>query len=395
MRTTVNSTKIIKQANEHLVLAALHKNEPISVEDIMSITRLSRPTVLNIIKGLDAKELIVKAGLGESIGGRQPYLYTLNLNKYFAVGIDLEYPPVRIAFSDLKGKILFTQSWENGPGDTMQNIQDNLVEAIRAGMRRLNIISSNLIGIGLGIPGQVNINNNQATRMDRMKQWKHEDIAAYLSKEIGVQVLVRNDIHLLAASECRFQPTHPDTFLYIARRVGIGMSVFIAGKSYEGNFGNSGYIGHMVMNSEGDVCHCGKRGCLEQYATTHAIEKSYAKQKKLDGFVSYEDILLAAQHNEPQAQKVLHDAAVKMAEAIAAAIQLFDIQTAILGDWENDDSDYFFSLVKQNIEKLVSLSADTTLTILKGKLTSRAYALGGCLIMLNKFFKAPQLKLDS
>lgn len=393
MRTAVNNTKIIKQANTHLVLAALHKNQALSVEDIVSITRLSRPTVLNLLKELDSRELVSRAGMGESMGGRQPVLYALNLSKYFSVGIDLEYPPVRVVFSDLKEKILFTQTWENSAQDTVRDIENNLADAIREGMRRLEITAANLIGIGLGIPGRVDITQNKATTMDRLKQWNGEDIADFLNQEIGVPVTVRNDIHLLAASERKFQPSHPNSFIYVARRVGIGMAVFINGKSYEGNFGNSGYIGHVVMNPDGEVCVCGKRGCLELYATTGAIEKAYRTQ--IGRGRCYSEILGAAEQGDATARRILQEAGKMLGTAIANTMQLFDIQTAIIGDSESDDNKYFFDIVRENIEKRVSLAEDTQLTILRGKLTSKTFALGGCLLVLNRFFKAPQLKLES
>ena len=248
MRKAANSNKIIKQANEYLVLAVLLKNDPLSVEEIVTLSRLSRPTVLNILKELDTRGLIYRAGLGESMGGRQPIMYTLNLRRYFAVGVDLEYPPVRVAFSDLREKVLYSQEWDCLPGETMEDIEENLVNAIREGMRRLNIATENLIGIGLGIPGRVDIARNLAVRMDRMDHiWQGGDIAAQLSMKLGVPVTVRNDIHLLAAAERTVQPALPKNFLYVARRVGIGMAVFLNGKSYEGGFGNSGYLGHTCL----------------------------------------------------------------------------------------------------------------------------------------------------
>lgn len=152
MRKAANSNKIIKQANEYLVLAVLLKNDPLSVEEIVTLSRLSRPTVLNILKELDTRGLIYRAGLGESMGGRQPIMYTLNLRRYFAVGVDLEYPP--------GARRLFRPAGE-GPllpgvglpaGETMEDIEENLVNAIREGMRRLNIATENLIGIGLASP---------------------------------------------------------------------------------------------------------------------------------------------------------------------------------------------------------------------------------------------------
>ena len=110
-------------ANCHRRPAAEFSKRRLSVEEIVTLSRLSRPTVLNILKELDTRGLIYRAGLGESMGGRQPIMYTLNLRRYFAVGVDLEYPPVRVAFSDLREKVLYSQEWDCLPGETMEDIE--------------------------------------------------------------------------------------------------------------------------------------------------------------------------------------------------------------------------------------------------------------------------------
>ena len=310
-------------ANCHRRPAAEFSRRRLSVEEIVTLSRLSRPTVLNILKELDTRGLIYRAGLGESMGGRQPIMYTLNLRRYFAVGVDLEYPPVRVAFSDLREKVLYSQEWDCLPGETMEDIEENLVNAIREGMRRLNIATENLIGIGLGIPGRVDIARNLAVRMDRMDHiWQGGDIAAQLSMKLGVPVTVRNDIHLLAAAERTVQPALPKNFLYVARRVGIGMAVFLNGKSYEGGFGNSGYLGHTVLDPEGPACRCGQRGCLECYATTGAVEINYARGAERPA--DYDTIVSRAQEGEPLAMAVLGDAGVKLAMAVVNAMLLYD-----------------------------------------------------------------------
>lgn len=396
MRKTANSSRIIKKANESLVLSTLQKNDPLSVEEIASLTRLSRPTILNILKDLDAQQLIMQAGFGESAIGRQPMLYTLNLSSHFAVGVDMEYPPVRVVISDLREKILFSQEWENHNEDSMQDIVDDICSAIQTGMQKLGITAENILGIGFGLPGVVDIKKNQPVFLHRVQQWKHEDLASRLSSKIGAPVIVRNDIHMLAASEIKLHADMPQDFIYVARRVGIGMAVFIKGRSYEGMLGNSGLLGHTIADPLGDVCCCGNRGCLETYATVTSIEKNYKKLKRPQmATVRYAEILEAAHLGEPYAAQICNDAAAKMAIAIFNATQLYDIPNVILCDCD-DEEGVFFSLVREQLEQLSNSSGRSNLKITKGKLTSKNFALGGCSAVLKSFFnKTPQLKVES
>jgi DNA-binding MarR family transcriptional regulator len=64
-----NHTKVVKEANKFLVLSCIREYEPISQEQIVMRTRLSRPTVVNIVKELLEENLIEKSGYGESNGG--------------------------------------------------------------------------------------------------------------------------------------------------------------------------------------------------------------------------------------------------------------------------------------------------------------------------------------
>ena len=106
----------------------------------------------------------------------------------------------------------------------------------------------------------------------------------------------------------------------------------------------------------------------------------------------YDTIVSRAQEGEPLAMAVLGDAGVKLAMAVVNAMLLYDIQTVIIEDCVDDGT--FFAIVRENIEKLLGPSSDIQPRVLRGKLTGRTFALGGCSMIVNNFFKAPQLKVD-
>jgi predicted ArsR family transcriptional regulator len=89
-----NNSRTIKHANRHLLLDTIKQFEPITIENMVQKTRLSRPTILNILDGLTKRGIIQKVGYAESSGGRQPALFAFNLSHHFAIGIDFEFPPV-------------------------------------------------------------------------------------------------------------------------------------------------------------------------------------------------------------------------------------------------------------------------------------------------------------
>jgi len=391
VKNKANTSRIIKQANELLVLHALHENDELTVEDIMSITKLSRPTTLSLLKELHAQGLMEKAGLGESMGGRQPFLYKLDLTNYFAVGIDFEFPPIRLIISDLKEQIVYHKNWVSRRDISIPELEKDIADAVYEGLHKLSIGPDNILGIAFGIPGRVDVSKNKATAINRLQQWKSEDLVGFLAEEFKVPVIARNDIHLIAITEHRLQPSKPKTFIFIVRRKGIGGAVFIDGESYEGERGNSAFIGHVVVDPNGPDCHCGKKGCLELYAGIDGIEDVYAGRMALEEHVPYSQILESAKKGDAQAQYVISSATERLATVVASSVQMLDIGTVIFADEDHDESDYFFRLFASKLQDLVSQAEDTRLQILKGVSTQEIYALGGCISVLNTLFDAPEL----
>lgn len=81
MAQEINNSRMLKKANRHLVLCTLRDSDALSVEELVQRTRLSRPTVLKLLGELVEEGIAQKTGLGESMGGRQPMLYALDLNR--------------------------------------------------------------------------------------------------------------------------------------------------------------------------------------------------------------------------------------------------------------------------------------------------------------------------
>ena len=124
--------------------------------------------MLKLLGELEQEKIVERIGLGESMGGRQPMLYALNLRYHFAIGVDFEFPPMRIVFSDIKGNVVFSKQWEHNYGDNEVDVLNAILACIKDGMKALKISKENVIGIGMGIPGLVDINDNKPIGFARM-----------------------------------------------------------------------------------------------------------------------------------------------------------------------------------------------------------------------------------
>lgn len=386
-----NSYGLIKSANKALVLNTVKEYGPITTEDLVFRTRLSRPTILGTIRELSDDGLLAKAGFAESSVGRQPALFDLNTSKFFAVGIDFDFPPVRLALSNLKGELIYSREWVLDSQEEIPQIISSLIDNIHSSLSEAKIDKKDVIGIGLGLPAILNTNENKAVRIDRIRGWKNIPLKVRIEDATGLEVFSRNDAHLLGMVETSLLGQGVNNSLYVVHRSGIGMAVFINGKLYEGSYGNSGYIGHTVVDIHGPQCECGNFGCLELYCSKRAIKRAYLD---LGGSKeSYEGIVERALAGEATAFSVLHDAGTVLGYGISNAVKLFDSTHVIIGDERIEEENPFFTAICDTIHQNTADYAIQPIEVSLGQLTSSSFGLGGCHFVLDSFFHEPELKL--
>lgn len=385
-----NNSRIVKKANKFLVLEVIRKFSCVTVEGIVDSTNLSRPTVLNILKELTEESLVVKSGFAPAEIGRQPVLYSINTHGFFAIGIDVDDPPVHLAVSDLNGELVYSVDWQIDAGDTVDAIVQALVDQIRKAIEVTGIEVRKVLGIGLGLPAVMDINQNRTAIISRIKGWMDIPVARLIQEKTGIEVVVRNDAHLLGAAELSFIDSREDV-LYIIHRSGIGMAIYLNGELYEGGFGNSGYIGHTVIRADGRQCDCGQLGCLETYCSKRSIVERY--RETTGRSLAYIEIVREAETAEGAARTVLVEAGEAFGIGISNAIKHFDISTVIIGDLKIDEKHRFYQAIHDSVKRHTANYLITPPRILLGKLDEKHFGLGGCHFVLKRFFSDPKLKL--
>lgn len=389
-----NSTRLIKTANSHLILNVIRKADAVTVEDIVRTTHLSRPTVLNIIDDLLKRDIIERAGFAESGVGRQPFLYALSEDTYFAIGIDFEFPPVRLIVTNLSGTIRYAKKWDSSFDTEKGDIIQSLIQNIQLSLDTLHITIDNIIGIGLGIPGTINIERNTSEIISRIPEWNKTPLSEILSQHFPVPIYVRNDAHLMSmAAQANLVLDNQD-FLYIAYRTGIGMATIRDGKLCEGRYGNSGYIGHTTVDINGDLCSCGNRGCLETFVSKTTIENKYAQVKNLDKRIGFDSILQLASDGDPIAINILENAGMYFGIAIANSVKILDVPTVIIDGLRCPDDHIFIRCIEQTVNRYCLSYALEPIRIIPYQHEEGKYALGAAIFILDTFFQEPKLKLS-
>ncbi len=392
-RVAGNSIRVLKEANKYLVLQCIMTLAPLSTEDIIKNTGLSRPTVLNILRELEEEDVIIKDGFSESSGGRSAALLTLNGSKHYAVGIDFEFPTVRMVIANLKGEICSSKKLVYRKDIEKEELLQDFYLNLHAFIGDSGIDPAMLDGMGVGISGVIDSARGMSLTIERIANWSNVTLKDELERHFGIPVYIRNDVHLLGLVEKRlFLPDDLTDFIYVAIRSGIGSITYQHNKPMRGDKGNAGFIGHTTVNPEGALCHCGSRGCLETYAGQLAVEACY---RDLSGDqVSFNDVMRLSCEEDPCAIRVLKQAGFFFGIALANLVKTYEIPHVIIGCIPERDSRVFMQATEEALHDHIpdSLHLDAKLRI--GHLLEEQYALGGCYLVFEHMFSKPKLALS-
>ena len=258
-----------KEHNRKLVLRTIFSHENISRADIARMTNLTRSTVSDIVADLIDGGLVSEIGVGQSQVGKNPILLSLIEDSRWLIGLDLAQNQFRGAVVNLRGKIrdVVTVPVNEGGGT------DALLLVYQILDKLINGTSRSLIGIGVGAPGL--INTSEGIVVDAVNlNWRNLPLTRLLEQRYHLPVSILNDCHAAAIGEKTYGKDFQkdENLVLINVHHGIGAGIMINREIFQGDGGFAGEIGHIVVVHEnGEICRCGKQGCLETVASATAV----------------------------------------------------------------------------------------------------------------------------
>jgi glucokinase len=261
-------------------------------------------------------------------------------------GIDLGGTKIQTAVIDtageVKGEARRPTPTEGGPQDVAAAMVEAMVEAAKAA----GVESSELQGIGVGSPGDVDEKAGTVSSARNLPDWEGTfKLGEALEKDLGATVRIGNDVQVATEAEFHLGAGKDfDSLIGVFWGTGVGGGLILDGKPWLGR-GAAGEIGHMVIKRGGAKCPCGRRGCMEAYAGRLAME-SEARRRQEDGEKT--DLFkLMEKHNKPRltssiwGRAIDHDdklaielidrAIEALGTGIASAINLLDPEAIIIG----------------------------------------------------------------
>ncbi len=192
------------------------------------------------------------------------------MKKYY-VGIDLGGTFIKGGIVDNLGNILVEDKvpteCEKGGSMVALNIA-NLAKALLA---KVGLDTSAVEGLGMGVPGMIDGKAGRVIFSNNL-DWTDFAISEKVSALTGLPVKIANDANVAALGEVKFGAAkNYDDVIMLTLGTGVGGGIVVDGKLVEGNKGAGAELGHSVIEVGGEPCTCGRKGCLEAYASATAI----------------------------------------------------------------------------------------------------------------------------
>jgi len=208
---------------------------------------------------------------------KKVFIFNKNMNE-LAIGIDIGGTNTDIGLVNPDGKVLQRKGLKTQEYDDPKLYVRDMAEAIRALMSENGI--SEIAGVGIGAPnanfdsGCIGAN----TANLRMKQ--EIPMCDMLIDQLHVPVTLSNDADAAALGEHIYGGAKlMQHFVTITLGTGVGSGIFVDGHLIHGHGCMAGELGHAIVNPLSDrLCSCGRKGCLEMYASARGICQTYREE---------------------------------------------------------------------------------------------------------------------
>lgn len=278
----------------------------------------------------------------------------------YVFGVDIGGTTVKLGLFNIDGEVL--DKWEitTRKEDGGAYILKDIAESVEAKMTEKNIDKSDVTGVGMGVPGPV---KEDGTVMKCVNLgWGMFNAAEELSGLLGLPVKAGNDANMAALGEYwQGGGKEYKSIIMVTLGTGVGGGIIINGKMMAGVNGAGGEIGHMTVDlAEQDKCNCGKKGCLEQYASATGIVRlanralqSSDKPSKLRDVktISAKEIFDAAKEGDELAQSLAEEHGKYLGLALANVACVVDPDAFVIGGGVSKAGDILIDITKKYFEE--------------------------------------------
>lgn len=311
----------------------------------------------------------------------------------YDIGIDVGGTNIAAGIVDESMRIVARGNVKTDRTADTKRLADSVAALTEALLAESGIAPEAVCSAGVGVPGTANLETGRLEYANNLPGCSG-DLCVALRERLGRKVFFDNDANAAAWGEylaCRSAGERlPESFLMVTLGTGVGGGIILDGKIWRGVNFAAGELGHMTICRDGVPCSCGRRGCLEAYASAEALvaraRKKVGKEKKsllwelcgdnpdnLNGRLIFE----AYRRGDRAAVKSVEKYAAYLSEGLANIINILQPQVLCIGGGISRAGDILIPMLRELVrDKIYSRDSARNTELVAAKLDNDAGIIG-------------------
>ena len=277
----------------------------------------------------------------------------------YALGIDIGGTNTVVGLVDKEGNVLGTDSVKTQSFPVLEEYVKTVSKLAKDLIAKNNVSINEIVGLGIGAPNANYYTGN--IEMAPNLPWKQDKVplAKMFREELNIPVTITNDANAAALGEKMYGVAKDmDNFIMITLGTGVGSGIVINGQLVYGHDGFAGELGHVIIERNGRLCGCGRRGCLETYCSATGIVRT-AKERNTP-FLTSKDIYDAAVKGDETAIDIFKETGTRLGRAFADMVVFSSPEAFVLFGGLAKAGDFIVKYTKEAMEESI-------MPIFKGK----------------------------
>jgi predicted NBD/HSP70 family sugar kinase len=276
MKTT-GDQQLVKRINRSVLLRLLRAQPGLSRARLSAESGLTKSTVSLLVRELLDDGWLTEAAEPVNDGiGRPSTPLRIHEGVRALIGVEIAVEVVRVACVTLQGEVLHSAQ-QPLTSNIPEQVAEQTARMVATAYEGLQALQLQLVGVGVCTPGAIDHDTGLVLFAPNLG-WRQLDLLDLLTRAMAkaglppVPVQLQNDADAGALGEYEFaQGEGEDPLIFVSCDVGVGAGIVSNDRLFSGAQGMAGEIGHTIMQIDGPLCSCGRKGCAEAFIGLRAL----------------------------------------------------------------------------------------------------------------------------
>ncbi|WBU37530.1 ROK family protein [Homoserinibacter sp. YIM 151385] len=381
--------------NRTVIIDAVRRaSEGISRVELVALTRLSAQTVSKVCAALVREGVFEESGRQGAGVGKPRTMLRLRAGHTYSVGVHIDPTQIATVLVDLTGASVAHRVLPLVEIPDLDDALSEIVAAVDELTERHGIPRDALVGVGVAVPGPIDVRSGVVLDPPFLPQWGHADVLSRLTELFDLPVLLEKDVTAAVVGE-RWSNTSTDlsNMLFLYYGTGVGAGLVVGNQVIRGATGNAGDVGDLLIRSD-DVANLGG-ALLPTRVVELARERGILPASTPGAAVSpvrddFARIVEAAAGGDGAAREVMDELARDIAAAVTEIVNLLDLDSIVFGGpYWTLIADLVGDSVAQRVRESKNIVPTHPISFFSASSGDQVIAMGAAALVLDRHF-APQ-----